>query len=740
MSERHVGQNVGRVEGPLKVSGRARYVAEHEELYPDLTHAVIVGATIAAGKITKLDTSSAEQAEGVLAVLTHLNAPKLVPIDIFPRGPAGERQPPLQDAEIFYSGQAVALVVAQTAEQAQYAADLIKIEYQNTEAKTTWAFMAPQLEGEPLPPMLAKAFDLTREDAAAALETAPMKVSASADTPGHSQSAMELATTIAAPDPASGPDALIVHDSTQWVLGCRNMLARTLSLPLEKVRVVAPFVGGGFGAKCFTWPHAVLAAVAARVTGKPVRIVLSRAQMHLAAGSRPAAHQSIEIGCDAQGKLLAVRQHAISQTSIKDSFVRAVGEVTEVLYDFPALETRNTLLRTNTGTPTNMRAPAESYGSFALETALDQLAEKLAIDPLELRLRNIPSHHPEDGVPFTTNSFRQCLLDGAAAFGWDRRPLAPRTLHDGREWVGYGMAGACYGGYRSQAEVRASLLANGDIELASATHEIGSGTTTLMAQIAAEILDMPLTRVRVVLGDTSLPAAPVHGASRNAATIGPAVKAAAEALAEEVMRIGGRDATLAKLRAENLDKIEVVRRAGPPELDDAAFATLASGINTIRMPKTSKLATFAFGAHFAEVRIRPELGQIRVTRLLSRCDIGRVINPMQARSQILGGLVFGLGMALTEQIVPDPATGRVISAGITEYWLPGMSMQPSFDIAFVGDADFGSNEMGVKGAGELGTVGSAAAIANAVWHATGKRFSQLPITLDKIIMAGIPPV
>ncbi|MBY0612983.1 MAG: xanthine dehydrogenase family protein molybdopterin-binding subunit [Beijerinckiaceae bacterium] len=729
----YVGRSQARIEGPLKVTGQARYVAEHvSDLYPDLHQAVVVGATIASGRVALIDTAAAEAMPGVVKVYTHLNAPKLTPVPIFPLGPAGEGRPPLQDDRVDYGGQAVALVVARTPEEAQAAADAIKVTYDATPAHTTWELLSGEVQGAPLPPPLAARFDLNRGDVGVALKSAAIVIETTADTPGHSQSAMELAATIAAPDGAGG---LIVHDSTQWILGCRNMLSRQLGLPLDHIRVVAPFVGGGFGSKCFTWPHAVMAAFAALDLKVPVRLVLSRAQMHLSTGCRPAAHQTITLGAALDGRLTAVRQHAISQTSIGDIFVRAVGEVSEVLYALPNLETRNTVLRVNTTTPTNMRAPGESYGSFALETAMDMLAEKAGIDPVELRLRNLPEKHPENGAPFSTNALKQCLEEGAEAFGWAKRPFAPGLMKDGKELVGWGMAAACYGAYRSQAAVRATAFHDGTVEVASATHEIGSGTTTLMAQVAADVLGIDITRIRVTLGDTDLPAAPVHGASRNAGTIGPAVEVAALALKAELDALGADWA--AALATSDRDSLTVTRRAGPPELDDKAFATLASGINTIRMPTTETAAMYAYAAHFCEVRIRPDLGRLRVTRMLSRCDIGRVLNPMQARSQILGGLVFGLGMALSEQIVPDFGTGRVLSAGITEYWLPGMPMMPEFDIGFVGPPDYVSNELGAKGAGEIGTVGSAAAIANAVWHATGRRFQQLPITVDKLLSA--PP-
>ncbi len=338
-----LGRSQPRVEGPLKVTGQARYAAEHAaDLYPDLRHAVVLGATVAAGRIAGVDTVAAEAAPGVELVLTHLNAPRLAPVPIFPLGPACEGRPPLQDDLVGYGGQAVAavaLVVARSPEEAQAAADLIEVAYEATPPQTTWALLTGEAQASPLPPPLAKRMDVTRGDVDAALARAAVTVETTADTPGHSQSAMELAATVAVPDGAGG---LVVHASTQWVLGCRNMLSRQLGLPLEAVRVVSPFVGGGFGSKCFTWPHTVLAAVAALAVGKPVRLVLSRAQMHLATGCRPAAHQRIALGADADGRLTVIRQHAASQTSIGDTFVRAVGEVTEVLYACRNLETRNT--------------------------------------------------------------------------------------------------------------------------------------------------------------------------------------------------------------------------------------------------------------------------------------------------------------------------------------------------------------------------------------------------------------
>ena len=724
-----VGQPTPRVEGREKVTGAARYAAERNP--PGLHHAVVVPATVAAARITALDATAALALPGVLGVLQHRTMPRLHPVKIFPFGPAGEGVMPLQDGRVAYAGQAVALVVARTPEIAAHAAELVRVAYVPEPPRTMTALMEAGDAGEdPIEP-LRKTTDATRGDVARGLADADTVVEATFDTPAHAHNALELAATVAEWDPASG--SLLLHDSTQWVLGSRRTVADALGLELDRVRVLCPYTGGGFGSKCFTWPHTILAAAAARHFGVPVKLVLSRAQTLTSFGCRPQARQVMALGATRDGRLTAIRHHALEQTSVMDCFLRPAGEVSEVLYACPNLETRHKVLPVHSTTPTNMRAPAESFGSFALECAMDELAERLGMDPLALRRANLPETHP-DGLPWSSCGLSACYDEGAVAFGWHRRPLAPATMRDGGELVGWGMAAACYGAYRSQAAVRATLRADGTAEVAAATHEIGSGTATLMALIAAEELGLPIERIRVRLGDTDLPAAPVHGASRNAGSVGPAVQAAARALRERVLALAGSGRNEAGPLADVLARagvpeITVEERAGPPELDDQAFATLASGINTIRQPKTKTAAMYAFGAHFVEVRVQPARGEVRVSRIVSRFAAGRILNPTGARSQVMGGVVMGIGMALREAVRWDPIVGRQVSASPTDYHLPGLADMPeALDLGFVAERDELVNELGAKGVGELGLVGFAAAVANAVWHATGQRVRRLPIT------------
>lgn len=724
-----IGQPTPRIEGRAKVTGAARYAAER--VLPGLHHAVIVPATIAAGRVSSLDAAAALALDGVLAVLDHRSAPHLAPVKIFPFGPAGEGRMPLQDDRVAYAGQAVALVVARTPEIAAYAAGLVRVGYAADPPRTMTALIEAGEPGDELPEPLRKITDATRGDVVQGLAGADATVEGTWDTPAHIHNALELAATVAEWDAAAG--TLLLHDSTQWVLGARRTVADALGLAPDRVRVLCPFTGGGFGSKCSTWPHTLLAAAAARHLGIPVRLVQPRAQTHTAFGCRPQARQVLTLGARRDGTLTAIRHHAIEQTSVMDSFIRPAGEVSEVLYATPNLETRHRMLPVNSSTPTNMRAPAESFGSFALEGAMDEMAEALGIDPLELRRRNLSAAHP-DGLPWSSCGLGACYDEGAAAFGWERRPLRPGTLRDGDTLIGWGMAAGCYGSYRSQAAVRATLHADGTAEVACATHEIGSGTATLIAMVAAEELGLEVDQVTVLLGDTDLPAAPVHGASRTAATIGPAVQAAARALRHQVLALAapGRNETgpLADvLRAAGVAQLTSEEQAGPPELDNAAFATMASGINTIRQPKTKTTAMYAFCAHFVEVRVRPARGEIRVSRIVSRLAAGRILNPTGARSQALGSIVFGIGMALHEAVVWDPALGRQVSASPTDYHIAGGPDVPeALDIGFVEERDELVNELGAKGVAELGLVGFAGAVANAVWHATGRRIRQVPIT------------
>lgn len=723
-----IGEALDRIEGTTKVCGTARYAADH--LLLDLHAAIIVPACIAAGQITRIDTSEAVTAPGVVAVLDHRNAPRLKPVATFPRGPAGESLLPLQDTQILYAGQAVALVVARTIEQAEYAGSLVRVSYSEMPARTLERYLRAGERPEELPEEARQRLDSTRGDVDSAFGTAEVVVNQIYETPSHHQTAMEPHGTTA----YWRDNFLTLYESTQWVLGARRTVATMLGLKLDQVRVIADAVGGGFGGKSFTWTHPALAAVAAMHTRVPIRLTLSREQTFFSCGYRSATRQHLRLGATRDGRLVAIDHTADSQTSIRDLFVKPTGELSEMLYACANVRTRHRAYRVNTVTPTHMRAPAESVGSFALESAMDELAAALGIDPLELRLRNFAETHPH--LPWSSNGLRECYRLGAAAFRWDQRPLSGWA--DGDYQMGWGMAACAYGCYRSQAEVTIRADAAGHLHVSCATHDIGTGTPTIMAQITADILNVPVSAVEVHLGDTYLPAAPVHGASRNTASIAPAVAVAARALRAKLASYGygaiGVTITEA-VRHSGSDEVSVTARSGPAELTDADFAKIAGGLNSYRTPVSGPAAMYSFGAHFAEVRVHRELGTVHVTRLTSRFDVGRVINPKGAHSQALGGLVFGIGAALMEEAVTDPVTGRLVSASLADYHVAAHADMPIFDIGFVQTDDSLTNEFGTKGLGELAVVGSAGAIANAVYHATGRRVRSLPLTPDRVLAA-----
>ena len=733
-----IGTPAARIEGVLKVTGGQRYAAEFADDYPDLHHAAFHVAAIPAGRVVEMDVTTAEAMEGVIGILRHGHCPSIEAQPIFPLGPAGEGIAWMQDDHVLYAGQPIALVVARTAEIAIAAADAIRVEYERDAPRVMASLLAGGEEGRQPNAKLRRANDVSRGDAEAALDAAEFAVTRSFDTPSHSHNPLEMGATIA--DWRDG--TLHVRDSTQWVLGVRSMVAGALGIDQDAIRVEAPYTGGGFGGKCFTWAHTVLTCAATRAFGVPVTLTISREQMYLSTGYRPQTHQTVEIGADRDGTLTAIRHRGVSQTSMTDEFMRSVGEVTASLYAVPNLEVETKILSVNASSPTNMRAPSESYGSFGIECAMDELAGKLDLDPVELRRRTISTAHHPSGKPWSSCELRACLEAGAEAFGWDGMRRRGRTPGADGALTGIGMALGTYGSMRSPAGARVTLRADGTVTVASATHEIGTGMETLMAQIASDALRIPIDRIAVALGDTDLPAAPVQGASRNAGSVGPAVQAAADAVRasfETLVRRQNADAAAdapgTVMRHAGIDEITEHRVAGPTELDDDAWSTIQKGRNAIRMPTDGEVARSAFVAHYVELTVDPGTGNVQLKRIVTRGEAGRILNPLAARSQILGGLVFGIGMALTEAVVTDPFTGRIISAAPTDYEILSISQMPAFDIGFIepDTLDTGVNPLGAKGLAELGTVGIAAAIANAVHDATGTRMTRTPMNPSALL-------
>ncbi len=695
-----VGAGVDRVDGPAKVTGEARYPADFG--FEDLAYAVLVQSTIAAGRIRRIDTAPAEAAPGVLAVITHENAPRLA------RAPGGlgiGPPPPLQHDRIVHHGQHIAMVVARTLEQATAAARLIETGYEETEPLLDIDDpRAKQVEN-------AAGRDVSRGDVEAGLAAAEVVVAATYTTPTQTNNPLGLFATTAYWD----GDLLTVHDSTQGTAFVRASLAATFGIGESAVRVLAPFVGGAFGAGLRTWPHVVLAAVAARMVDRPVKLVLTRAQMFTSVGYRPATVQHVKLGATRAGELVAIDHEGIEPTALEDDYAESLTRATAVLYDCPNLSGRTIQRKLNVACPTWMRGPGEAPGVFALECALDELAYELGVDPVELRLRNYADVHPSSGRPWSTKALRACYEQGADRFGWARRTPEPRSMRDGRYLVGYGMASAYYGYVQVPCQARVTLGLDGVAVVRSAATDIGPGTYTVMTQVAAEVLRLPLERVRLELGDSAMPRAPLQGGSGLTAALGSAVHAACNELVRSFTELAGSppaaDTYTGMLARHQLTELS------------------ADGASARRTDLDAEPGIFA--AKFAEVRVDP-LAEVRVTRFVAAVDGGRILNEKTAASQIIGGTAGGIGMALLEQTLSDPGTGRIANATFGDYLVAVNADVPHIDVIFTGEPD-PINPVGVKGIGEVAIVGVAPAIANAVFHATGRRLRTLPISAEQLL-------
>jgi xanthine dehydrogenase YagR molybdenum-binding subunit len=728
-----IGKPLDRRDGRLKITGSARYAAEFP--IPNHVHAVLVQSTVAAGTIIGFDLADAQGMPGVLAIITPENAMKLKP----GKESQSVEGPLLQDMNVAYNGQHVAVAVADTLDRALAAAAAVKVRYKEGEALTTMD------QGQPVVP---KKFrngqrppDSNRGDPDGAFAGAAVKIDVTYVTPVEHHNPMEPHATIAAWD----GDALTIWHSTQGVSGAQATLATQFGVPPEKVRVLCPFLGGGFGCKGNTWPPATLAAMAAKMVGRPVKLVLTRAQMYNSNGYRPRTVQKIRMAASGDGKLVSIRHDGQSQMSTPafGEFVEPVALATEMLYACPNVAVTHRIVPINAGLPTYMRAPGEASGVFALESAMDEMAAALDMDPLAFRLANYAESDPHENRPFSSKQLRECYRQGAAAFGWERRTRAPRSMRDGDMLVGYGMATATYPVNRQAASAIVRILADGTAWVGCGTQDIGTGTYTVMAQIAADELGLAPGRVAVALGDSRLPRAPNSGGSQTVASIGPAIQAAAIAAREQVFALALADQ---KLAWQGVTKDDLRLRDGAvlaPGNRRASVAELLAhaGRDAVEARVEAKpgkekeqFSMHSFGAQFAEVRVDPDLGMVRLARLVGAFDTGRVMNAKTARSQLLGGMVFGVGMALLEETRVDGDTGRVVNSNIAEYLLPVNADIPDMQVIMVEGDDRNANPIGAKGLGELPMVGMAAAIANAVWHATGVRVRELPVRIEQLLV------
>jgi xanthine dehydrogenase YagR molybdenum-binding subunit len=702
-----VGAPIDRIDAVAKVTGAAGYAADTP--VANVAHAVIVGSAVAHGRLRLLDGYEARRMPGVIAVLAPGAVPRLPAAEHNPGNPGDRILQLLQDDKIWYADQPIAVVVADTLERAQHAATRITATYDAT---------APVAEIESA---LGDAYDpgklgngeaqSSRGDVDAGLTAAKTKLTQTYTTPVENHNPMEPPATIAV---WQGDTRLTLYDATQGIFRVRSKIAKTFGLDPRDVRVIDRAVGGGFGCKGSPWSHVALAALAAKAVGRPVKLVLTRPQMYSLVGHRPKTIQTITLGADAAGKLTAIRHAVVSETSRFDEFVEPSALQTRRLYACRNVATSHKLVRIDVPTPTFQRAPGAATGAFALESAMDELACALAIDPLELRIRNHSVRDEQDDKPYSSNALLECYQRAAERFGWAKRNPTPRSMRDGKALIGWGMATATYPANMSPSSALARMQPDGTLVVQAGTQDIGTGTCTIMTQIAADAMGVPVDRVRFELGDTALPETPVSGGSQTAASTGTAVKLAVTRLRDQ----------LAALRTSPDEPwAAVVARTGQ--------LGLTAELQTAERPDTHSY--HAHGATFAELRIDRDTGEIRVVRVVATYAAGTILNPKTARSQLQGGIVWGIGMALQEHTVRDLRTARVVTRDLADYYVPVHADVPELDVTFVDEPDPFVNPLGVKGIGELGITGITAAIANAVYHATGRRIRDLPITLDKLL-------
>ncbi|MBZ6384406.1 MULTISPECIES: xanthine dehydrogenase family protein molybdopterin-binding subunit [Pantoea] len=744
-----LGEKRERGDGVVKVTGQAKYAVEYQP--ENVAYGVVIQSTVASGRITRMETEKARQAPGVLAVYTHLNSLKInKPTGIADGGAAQSTYTPIQDDKIIHNGQNIGLVVAETFEQATWAASLVETEYE-----TEPALIYPDDPRAERKENSSTNIDLG--DAHQAMAQAEVRINARYATPREYNTPMEPHACIA----SWQDDRMTVWEPSQWVMGAQKEIAEWLGIAVSQVRIISPYVGGGFGSKPVPYTHVALACVASRALGRPIKVSLTRPQTFTGLGGRPATIQNLEMGASRDGKILAIIHDGLSDTSMIDTFAEGTNKATGRLYAVPNVYSRHYVAAINTVTPGWMRAPGENPSTYGLEVAMDEMAYELGIDPLAFRLRNWADHDYQLNAPWSTRRLKEAYAAAAEAFGWDKRSMAPRSMREGRELIGWGMATATYPVSRSPAEAKLIFHSDGSLVVQSAGADIGTGTYTILAQTAAEVLQIPSRQIRVELGDTDLPRAGVAGGSQLAGNLTAAVHKTAEAMREKLFTLATESpgSPLFQVEREQLVLRDgAVRVKSQPEravsydklvkLNDSLTLSVLSGTfspdeseedrdqavhSMSKMTRPEAFSAHSWGAQFVEVRVDEDFGTVRVKRLVSAFDSGRLYNPQLARSQWIGGMVMGLGQALLEGGVIDPRNARVINNNLADYLIAVNADVPEIVAIDVGEPDYHATLMGGKAVGELGIVGMAAAISNAVYHATGKRVRDLPLSLDKLI-------
>jgi xanthine dehydrogenase YagR molybdenum-binding subunit len=730
-------QPIDRVDGKAKVTGTATYAAEYK--MQNTAYGFLVGSTIAKGRIKTIDTRSAERAPGVLAVITHLNAPKLPGYQTGkdPAKPPAGGQPLriFYNNEIVYYDQPIALVIADTYERVLHAAKLVKAQY---EKETHQTELGSNLSKARVPTGPRRE-DYVRGDADA-YKAAPVKIEQQYYHPVEVHNPMEPGSIIARWD---GADKVTVYTKTQGVEATRRSISDVFKLSPENITVHAEFIGGAFGMGLRTWPYEIAAIMGAQKTGRPLKLVLHREQMFTNVGYRPATLQKIGLGATADGKLTGITHEATANTSSYEEFTEATVNITQFLYACPNVNTRYRIVPLNVCTPIWMRGPGEATGCFALESAMDELAYALNLDPLEFRLRN---HADTDNLPWSSKHLKECYEMGADKIGWKERKLQPRMAKEGDWYIGYGMGTGSFGTFRWVATVKASLQPDGRLLLQCSVNDMGPGTATMMTAVASEVMGLPTNKIIIQMGSTGLPPGPTQGGSNVTSTVGSAVHEVCTALKDQIATLAGkegspfRSAGADSVKAELLDFSENGIALKSDSSVKVTYADLfrQNNLPALELTKESRgqqqpYSSYSFSVHFVKLRVHPATGRVKLDHVVSCADAGTIVSPKTAASQMLGGAVGGIGMALMEDLVIDHRFGRPINNNLADYHMPVNVDIPAVDVLFVNKKDPHTNPLGSKGLGEIALIGMAPAIANAIFNATGKRIRELPITPDKLI-------
>jgi xanthine dehydrogenase YagR molybdenum-binding subunit len=731
-----IGVSTPRVDGPLKVSGVAKYASDHH--FPGLLYAWPVCATIASGTVTNLDLAKAEKMPGVVAVYHRANIGPLyrVPPSTGFSLIIDEKRAPFEDDVIRYYGQYVAVVVAQTVEQARAAAESVKVSYNRQKPDVNDKLLGTPLSTEK-PDEKSK-----RGDVASALQSAPVKIDEIYTIPTETHNPIELHASVAVYD----GQKYTLYETSQAVVNHRDVLAQMLGVPTEQVQVITRFLGSGFGGKLWPWSQSILAAACSRNLQRPVKFVVSRQMMFQSVGHRPAIDQRIQLAATPDGKLTAVQQDYVNHTSILDDYDEGCGEITPFIYSTPNLLVTGGLARRNVGNPTAMRGPGAVPGLYALESGMDELAIKLKMDPVALRLKNEPEIDESLNIPFSSRHMKECLTVGAEKFGWSKRtPEVGSMKRDGLT-LGWGVAACSWLAARTETESTVELLQDGSARVACGTQDIGGGTYTVLAQVVSHETGIPVTKIDVVLGDSALPPGPISGGSWVTASVTPSVLEAAQNATKSVL-LAAVKSEGSPFKDKKLDDLEFVDGTIRLKGQSASAVPMSEILRIARVKSVSgsgksqgtlgeakpKYSFHSYGAQFAEVTWQPEIARLRVSRVVTVIDAGRIMNPAPARNQIEGAVVMGVGMAMFEETMYDQRSGAPINNNLADYVMAVNADCPNIDVTFLDYPDYKLNALGVRGVGEIGLAGIAAAITSATYHATGIRVRNLPIRIEDLI-------